>query len=126
MTEGQDAVAASHRAKHWSKPGWLDFIPASDWLRITSRRGKVIHGKLVAGSTVSWSRPRRETAVLTTVSWSHKPIYNTYIFLPVVTGVISEDNSCRAQGEITKKVAFRRNEPRQPTHTCGNSRTFPT
>ena len=48
---------------------------------ITGGIRKVIHGKLVAAPTVSWSRPRRKTAGPVTVSWSPKPIYNTYIFL---------------------------------------------
>jgi hypothetical protein len=50
-------------------------------LGVTDGMREVIHGRLVAAPTVSWSRPRRKTAGHATVSWSHKPIYNTYIFL---------------------------------------------
>jgi hypothetical protein len=43
----------------------------------------LIHGNLVAAPTVTWSRLRRKTAGLATVTWSHKPIViNTYILLP--------------------------------------------
>jgi hypothetical protein len=54
-------------------------------LGISGGTRKVIHGKLVAVRTVSWSRPRRKTADQATVSWSLKPIYIIPIsFLPVV------------------------------------------
>lgn len=46
---------------------------------ISRWKGRVIHGTLVAGTTVSWSRHSRDSAASATVSWSPKPIYNTYI-----------------------------------------------
>jgi hypothetical protein len=58
------------------------------------RRGKheVIHGKLVAASTVSWSRFPRKTAGPATVSWSLKPIViKTFTYLPVVYAIASVD-----------------------------------
>ena len=48
--------------------------PRACRLWISGRTGQVIHGNLVAGPTVSWSRPSRKPAGPATVTWSHKPI----------------------------------------------------
>jgi hypothetical protein len=64
------------------------------WISVGTK--KVIHGKLVAVPTVSWSRPRRKTADHATVSWSRKPIYIIPIsFLPVVDRLQAVDNWSR-------------------------------
>jgi hypothetical protein len=48
-------------------------------LWITWKTDEVIHSNLVAAATVTYSRRPTKTADQATVTWSHKPIYNSYI-----------------------------------------------
>ena len=79
--EGKEGTLGHGLQTQQEGHGKLVAPPGRPPLWISGGTRKVIHGKLVAVPTVSWSRPRRKTADRATVSWSLKPIYNTYIFL---------------------------------------------